>query len=226
MRQFEYETPTKQQAKSEVKNNHSRPKRTSDKTTNYKTPSDKEFNEYNGEHCRNLWESIDNTWKCPGCHREKRDILRWTQRKPHNQVFYGWIAPLCLHHDHSNTNRFPETLICGDCNSADGTAKRKLKLPKNFSFSPDEIRHFISPVPNAPHTDKKRSLDYDTAESIFKLNTTVKNEQNTTSRRDPNRRPCEYEPGYDWRTDPYYDEHAIRERLKAAKSVSAYKEQP
>lgn len=42
--------------------------------------------------------------------------------------------------------------------------------------------------------------------------------QETTTERDPNRRACEYDDGYDWRTDPYYDEDAIRERMKAAKA--------
>lgn len=42
--------------------------------------------------------------------------------------------------------------------------------------------------------------------------------QNATPNRDPYRRACEYEPGYNWRTDPYYDEDAIRERMKAAKA--------
>ena len=36
--------------------------------------------------------------------------------------------------------------------------------------------------------------------------------------RDPYRRECEFEPGYDWRTDPYYTESAIRERMKATKA--------
>lgn len=38
------------------------------------------------------------------------------------------------------------------------------------------------------------------------------------SKEDPYRRKCESEPGYDWRTDPYYSEDAIRERLKATKA--------
>ena len=38
------------------------------------------------------------------------------------------------------------------------------------------------------------------------------------SARDPHCRACEYEPGYDWRTDPYYDEDAIRNRMKSAKA--------
>lgn len=42
-------------------------------------------------------------------------------------------------------------------------------------------------------------------------------EKTTTPSRDPNRRSCEYEPGYNWRIDPYYNEDAIRERMKAAK---------
>ena len=53
-----------------------------------------------------------------------------------------------------------------------------------------------------------------------------KSEQPNLPSRDPHRRDCEYEPGYDWRTDPYYNADAIRERLKDAKSMSAYKEQP
>ena len=35
--------------------------------------------------------------------------------------------------------------------------------------------------------------------------------------RDPYRRACEFEPGYNWRTDPHYSEDVIRERMKAAK---------
>ena len=34
----------------------------------------------------------------------------------------------------------------------------------------------------------------------------------------PHRRACESEPKYTWRTDPYYNEESIRERLKAAKA--------
>ena len=42
--------------------------------------------------------------------------------------------------------------------------------------------------------------------------------QITDPTRDPYRRPCEFEPGYNWRTDPYYSEEAIRTRMKAAKT--------
>ena len=65
----------------------------------------------------------------------------------------GWVAALHRHHDHSRDfrgqrgARFPQTTICDQCNAADGTAKRKLLLPKAFSFTPDEIRMFVSSTP-------------------------------------------------------------------------------
>ena len=133
----------------------------------YRTPSDKEYKAYDGGHCHRLWYALPETWQCPGCHRNKRDILRWTRRKVSGKTWDGWIAPLCKHHDHSGSDRFPETVICQDCNSVDGAVKRRLRLPDDWSFSPEEIRQFISPLPNAPHTDKKRFLNYDVAASIF-----------------------------------------------------------
>jgi hypothetical protein len=58
-----------------------------------------------------------------------------------------------LHHDHAYGSkydkrrdadaRFPAKLICHFCNMADGEAKKRLKLPKGFSFSPAEISRFI-----------------------------------------------------------------------------------
>ena len=39
-----------------------------------------------------------------------------------------------------------------------------------------------------------------------------------SSERDPYRRACEFEDRYDWRTDPFYSEDAIRERLLAGQA--------
>lgn len=81
-----------------------------------------------------------------------------------------WVAALHNHHDHSadymdiGTYRFPATLICGQCNSADGTVKRKLKLPKDFSFPPQEMREFIKATPHGKH-----EIDYERARSIFTI---------------------------------------------------------
>lgn len=65
------------------------------------------------------------------------------------------------HHCHGR-GRFPETLICGDCNSADGAAKRKLKLPENWSFSPQEIAQFVRGTPHAAV-----DIDFDIAKAVF-----------------------------------------------------------
>jgi hypothetical protein len=78
------------------------------------------------------------------------------------------MAPLHRHHDHSvelfsnQEPRFPETIVCDQCNAADGSAKRKLKLPENFSFSPKEIATFVSATPHDKH-----KIDYKLAHAIY-----------------------------------------------------------
>jgi hypothetical protein len=44
--------------------------------------------------------------------------------------------------------RFSPTVICSDCNHADGRAKRQLGLPARFSFSPIELSQFITGYPH------------------------------------------------------------------------------
>ncbi|PKV11380.1 hypothetical protein CVO74_20175 [Xanthomonas prunicola] len=53
-------------------------------------------------------------------------------------------------------------MICDQCNSADGAAKRRHKLPANFSFSPTEIGSFVTAVPHGAHT-----INYETALAIY-----------------------------------------------------------
>lgn len=78
------------------------------------------------------------------------------------------MAPLHRHHDHSvellsnGQPRFPQTTICDQCNVADGAAKRRIKLPKNFSFSPMEIAAFVVAVPHDKHT-----INYEMAHAIY-----------------------------------------------------------
>jgi hypothetical protein len=89
----------------------------------------------------------------------------------------GWSAIIVDHHDHSQgefsdrtdhwqfpRGRFPPTYICSDCNSADAAVKRKLKLPKTWSFSPDEIGMFAKMAPHSGRT----VIDYDLAFWIFR----------------------------------------------------------
>jgi hypothetical protein len=125
-----------------------------------RVPTDAEYRAYTGGHTHLLWRETPETWHCPGCGRSKRELLTWTkrQRGSHAQ-FDGWIAPLVGHHDHSGDvsglYRFPETVICNDCNAADGRAtldrRRRDNLEDGFSFSPAEIGTFIVATPHSPH---------------------------------------------------------------------------
>lgn len=48
--------------------------------------------------------------------------------------------------------RFEPTLVCLDCNAADGTVKKRSPwIPREFSFRPSEIRRFIMPAANSEH---------------------------------------------------------------------------
>jgi hypothetical protein len=78
------------------------------------------------------------------------------------------MAGLHKHHDHSTemwgreVPRFEQTIICDQCNAADGAAKRKLALPKRFSFSPLEISAFVVPQPHDRH-----EIIYPAAQSVY-----------------------------------------------------------
>jgi len=114
-------------------------------------PSTDEYRSYDGAHCFTLWRALDDSWQCPGCNRSKFEIMRWTKRTPHGrEPFWGWMAGLHKHHDHSQgyvdiaSGRFDAAVMCDQCNSADGLAKRRLGLPLEFSFAPSEIRQFVT----------------------------------------------------------------------------------
>lgn len=131
-------------------------------------PSLEDFQSHDGLHYHILWKQVGDSWHCPSCMRSKYQIMRWTKRFPKKpNPFMGWVAALHTHHDHGihqpgTYARFDRTVICDQCNSADGAAKRKLKLPVNFSFSPTEIGSFVTAVPHGAHT-----INYETALSIY-----------------------------------------------------------
>ena len=136
-----------------------------------RVPTEEEYRLHNGLHYHQLWRLIGDNWLCPGCGRSRYQIMKWTKRAPHSpQAFMGWVAAIHKHHDHSvgfseqGIPRFPETIICGQCNSSDGVVKRQLNLPSNFSFSPEEIRKFVR---SAPH--EKHKICFATAASIFNV---------------------------------------------------------
>lgn len=127
-------------------------------------PTPEEVLAFDGGHCKRLYASIGPDWRCPGCHRTKYQVMRWTERFPNSpNSFMGWVVGLHKHHDHGGRPaRFPETLVCEQCNSADAAAKKELKLPQNFSFSPAEIRCFVIAIAHGWHL-----INYGAAQRLY-----------------------------------------------------------
>lgn len=123
-------------------------------------PTDEEYRAYDGAHCARLWESLSESWRCSGCVRSKREIMRWSKRKARPDLgitedYYGWMAGL---------HRYQVTgpVLCDHCDIAARSAKRKLGLPERFFFSPDEIRRFVNPKPHQGHR-----IELEVAQQIF-----------------------------------------------------------
>lgn len=142
-------------------------------------PTRDDYAAFDGAHCHQIWRTLSDEWRCPGCDRTKFEIMRWTKRKPpgHSESFMGWLAAFHTHHDHGSDRfgfdadgmflprgpmRFEDTIICDHCNGADGAAKRKLALPSNWSFAPAEIREFVTAEAHRSHV-----IDYERAQQIY-----------------------------------------------------------
>jgi hypothetical protein len=131
-----------------------------------RTPTEAEQLAFDGAHCRKLYAGLPSNWRCPGCGRNKYQLIRWTMLYPHRSDRHpGWAAGLHKHHDHGRgMRRFPETVICEQCNSADASAKRELRLPADFSFSPHEIAQFVVGTPHGWHL-----INYAAAARVYEL---------------------------------------------------------
>ena len=135
-------------------------------------PTDEEYFQYDGMHCRLIWVSLSHDWRCPVCDRTKRELLVWGKREGSNARQYGPIGFKCgihKHHDHGadyGLGRFPITYICGACNNLDARLKRKLKCPEEFSFSPIELRQCLKSV-RANDLIGPEDIDFDAAQQIF-----------------------------------------------------------
>jgi hypothetical protein len=141
------------------------------KTKKYsRIPTEEEIAAFNGMHCARLYaQAIANGWTCPSCGRTAYQLIRWTEiLGPSWRARYGdehgmgFTITMTKHHCHAG-HRFPQTLICGDCNSADGAAKRKLRLPDSWSFSPCEIVQFVSTTAHSGKT----VINYAVAQRIY-----------------------------------------------------------
>lgn len=124
---------------------------------------------------------VSHEWCCPSCHRTKSEQARLDKNG-------NLLAAIHNHHDHmgdgaydcipsiphgsvewrdrlgydslrSNFRRFPDTLICNDCNVVEGAAKKVCGAPEKFSFTPFEISTFIIVENNRAHRiDAERLL--------------------------------------------------------------------
>ncbi len=137
-------------------------------------PSDADYAAYDGMHCSVVWRNTSNTWRCPGCGRTKREIMRYGKRGGSNVRVYGPIGWLGGLHRHCDLNedckrdlRFSETLMCDQCSIASAIAKRRLGLPKCWSYSPDEIKKFVRLRPHK----SKIEIDLQVAKTIFETET-------------------------------------------------------
>lgn len=132
-------------------------------------PTDLEYRNYDGMHCRFLWSILSDKWRCPVCGRNKREIMIWGTRKGGNALHYGKTGFKCAlhkHHDHSSRKRFHETIICGSCNLIDARLKKALKIDDDFSFSPSEMKAVLKYVEPNTGIDKNQ-IDFDRAKKIY-----------------------------------------------------------
>jgi hypothetical protein len=126
-------------------------------------PTQVDFEQYRGGHTHRKWAQVGDAWFCPSCKRTKFEQLTWTRSRTGNGRVLGpykWLAPIVEHHDHGadrrrRVPRFPPTLVCFDCNAADGRVKRMLALPSDFSFSPAELSTFITGHPHHRVTEDR-----------------------------------------------------------------------
>jgi hypothetical protein len=142
-----------------------------------RVPTIDDYRGFDGAHCFAIWELLGEDWRSQGCSRTKFEIMRWTRHVP-NQLahpgakpYMGWLAAFHRHHDHAADDfrgylpqeaRFPETIMCDQCNAADGTAKNKLGLPAEWSSTPVEIAQFVTAAPHGRH-----QIDLDVAAAIY-----------------------------------------------------------
>jgi len=118
---------------------------------------------------------VPSDWRCPCCYRMKREIARIDKNG-------NLLCSVHRHHDHycdrfevdvrklspgdwqfgrvvqDSLVRFPDTLICNDCNVAEPAAKKIVDAPSFFSFAPFEISYFIDIIDGrvTVHEDRVR----------------------------------------------------------------------
>lgn len=149
-------------------------------TATIRVPTQEEYLDYDGMHCRVKWRNTSDDWTCPGCDRTKFELLRWTKYKSTWALNVygeeGWWTALSEHHDHGrakalrygptpDTISFDPEIICHQCNMVDAAFKNKFKnVHRDWSFTPKEIRSLVTATPHASH-----KVDYEKALNLYHL---------------------------------------------------------
>lgn len=123
------------------------------------------------------WAYTPQNWSCPACMRTKSEIVRLNrngalicrlvehhdhikdlllasfrrQSSAKSVVVADATAESFAKRSEAMVSAYDNTIICDDCNGADGAAKRAVGTHADFSFSPDEIARIVVPKPNQPH---------------------------------------------------------------------------
>jgi hypothetical protein len=125
------------------------------------------------------WANTWQRWECPSCLRRKAEIARLSADRVllcKIDLHHDHLVDLAKQMFRETADdslsdeirrmrtraraaafglieRFTRTLLCEDCNHADGDMKAALapEIAPDFSFSPAEIARFIKPNPNVPH---------------------------------------------------------------------------
>lgn len=134
------------------------------------------------------WIETPQNWSCPACGRSKLDMARvntkgeamcWlvehhdhmqnVLKKRFQELSVQRDVVVADHHSEEFAKRsasmisaYENTLICIDCNNADAEAKKAVRVPAAFSFSPNEIRRIVIPKSN-----EMVGVDKDVAKSIW-----------------------------------------------------------
>ncbi|CAN0622751.1 conserved protein of unknown function [Burkholderia multivorans] len=127
-----------------------------------------------GIHVNRWWVMTSVDWRCPACGRGKAEIVKLDRHRylagqlheHHDHMkdlvrkrFYeeavrrkivvaDVVAERFAVRTAFGLSAYDNTIICADCNRAEGRAKRLAKTHRDFSFSPGEIRQFVDPVSN------------------------------------------------------------------------------
>lgn len=141
-----------------------------------------------GAHLNKWWVMTNTEWKCPCCNRKKSEIVRLNHRNylkcqlhehhdhmkevvkslfekistGRNIIVADELSEKFAIKTAFSLSAYDNTVICDDCNKADGDAKIIVGAHKSFSFSPKEIGEFVKATPNQEH-----EIDEDIANLVW-----------------------------------------------------------